>query len=127
MISKTTISGHLTATPRVEQSPTGKPVATLRVAVNDHQLGDEPRYVDVAQWEDAAQNAADHLVKGQHVTAEGLLDARPYVKDGEVCIAWRLRGARVQWGPRPLSGKPLEQLSDELQRRGAAAISPTSV
>lgn len=123
MFGSTTISGHLTRTPQLTQSATGKLVTTLCVAVDDHRLGDDVRYVDIDQWEDAAAPAAEHLVQGQQITAEGLVDAVPYLRDGETRIQWRLKGARVQWGGRPLSSRPLEQLTDELQRRGAAAAS----
>jgi single-strand DNA-binding protein len=107
MLSNTTIVGHLTADPEVRSTPNGKRVATLRVAVNDFRLGDEPRFIDVDQWEDAADRAAKHLVKGQQIAAEGLLDARAFVpKDGgDPRIGWGLIRARVEWGHRP-KGNP---------------------
>jgi single-stranded DNA-binding protein len=102
MQSTTTISGNLAEKPLLRRARNEKYVSTLRVAVNDHRLGDEPRYVDVDQWEGAAVHAVEHLVKGQHVVAEGLLDAEPYTKnDGALAIGWRLKRAHVEWGAKP--------------------------
>lgn len=105
MLSTTTITGHLTQTPQLRQTPTGKTVTTLRIAVNDHQhLKSEVRYIDVDQWDQAATAAVEHLVKGQQLTAEGLLDARAYLdKDHQPQIGWTLRSARTEWGARPQS------------------------
>lgn len=102
MFGTTTIAGRLTAAPTLRETPQGKAVTTLRVAVDDHRLGDEsPRFVDVDQWEEGAQHAVAHLVQGQQVTAEGLLHVDAYIKDGTPQVGWNLRRARVEWGPRP--------------------------
>lgn len=106
MFGSTTIAARLTAAPTLRETPQGKAVTTLRVAVDDHRLGEEsPRFVDVDQWEDAAQHAVEHLVQGQQVTAEGLLYVDAYLKDGAPQAGWNLRRARVEWGSRPLAAR----------------------
>jgi single-stranded DNA-binding protein len=121
MLSTTTITGRLTATPQLRQSSTGKDVTALRVAVSDHRLGDETRYVDIAQWDRAAHYACAHLTVGQEIAAEGLLDARPYSIDGgELRIDWTLLRPRVEWGSKPLRGVSTNRMMDEARRRREA-------
>lgn len=121
MLSTTTITGRLATQPQLRETPTGKSVTTLRVAVSDHRLGEHPRYVDVDQWGDAAERAAEHLTLGQEVAAEGLLDARPYTTDGgEVHIGWTLVRPRVEWGSKPLRDVPTDRMMDEARRRREA-------
>lgn len=126
MLSNTTITGRLATAPELRSTPAGKAVATLRVAVSDHRLGEQPRYVDVDQWDDAAQRAVDHLVLGQEIAAEGLLDARPYTThDGELRIGWTLLRPRVEWGSKPLRATPTDRLIDEAARRRQALQTDT--
>jgi single-stranded DNA-binding protein len=121
MLSATTITGRLTHAPELRQTPGGKDVTTLRVAVSDHRLGDAPRYVDIDQWEQAAHHACDHLTVGQEIAAEGLLDARPYAAEGgELRIGWSLLRPRVEWGSKPLRDIPTERMLDETRRRREA-------
>lgn len=103
MLSTTTITGHLTQAPALRQTPTVKTVTTLRVAVDDHRhLADSPRYVDVDQWEDAATAAVEHPVRGQQITAEGILDARANTdQGGQLQAGWILKAARTDWDARP--------------------------
>jgi single-stranded DNA-binding protein len=125
MLSNTTFVGRLTEKPTVRETRGGKRVATLRVAVNDQRMGEEPRYIDVDQWEEAADRAAAYLVSGQQVAVDALLDARPYTtSDGELRIGWTAVRARVEWGPKPLGAVPPELLADEALRRGHDSTAP---
>lgn len=121
MLSTTTITGRLTQAPELRQTPTGKDVTTLRVAVSDHRLAEGTRYVDIDQWEQAAQDAAEHLTVGREIVAEGLLDARPYcTADGDLRVGWTLLRPRVEWGSKPLRDVPTERMLDEARRRREA-------
>lgn len=126
MLSTTTITGRLTQAPQLRQTPGGKTVATLRVAVSDHRL-DQTRFVDIDQWDQAAHHACDHLTVGQEIAAEGLLDARPYATDtGDLRIGWTLLRPRVEWGPKPLRNVPTERMIDEARRRREALQADTA-
>jgi single-strand DNA-binding protein len=127
MLSTTTITGRLTATPELRQSPTGKDVTTLRVAVSDHRLGDETRYVDIDQWDHAAQHA-QYLTVGQEIAAEGLLDAHLFTTSGgELRVGWTLLRSRVEWGRKPLRDIPTDRLIEEAGRRREALQASASV
>lgn len=121
MLSTTTITGRLAAAPQLRQTPGGKDVTTLRVAVSDHRLGPDPRYVDIDQWEQAAHHAVEHLTIGQEIAAEGLLDAGTYTtKDGEIRVTWNLLRPRVEWGSKPLRATATDRLIEEAGRRREA-------
>jgi len=121
MLSPTTMTGRLARAPQLRQTPGGKDVTTLRVAVSDHRLGDQTRYVDIDQWEQAAHHAVEHLTLGQEIAAEGLLDARPYTTEaGELRVGWSLLRPRVEWGSKPLRDVPTERMMEEARRRREA-------
>lgn len=127
MFGTTTIHGGLTKTPAVKTLDDGRRVTTLRVAVSDFRLAGEEkkRYVDVDQWGDAADRAADRLVQGQQVTAEGRLDANAYLdSDGQPQVGWKLAHATVEYGARPLREVPSERLADEALRRSQRTAGP---
>jgi single-stranded DNA-binding protein len=128
MLSTTTITGRLTHAPELRQTTGGKDVTTLRVALSDHRLDGETRFIDIDQWEQAAHHAVDHLTVGQEIAAEGLLDARPYVTDaGEARVGWVLLRPRVEWGSKPLRDVPTERMMDEAHRRREALQRPKGV
>lgn len=105
MQSTTTITGRLVQDPvDALNVRNDKTVAELTLAVRDHRLPDDVRFIDVSQWEDAAARAAQYLQKGRWVTAEGLLDARAYVdKNGDARVGWTLCRAHIEFGPHPIA------------------------
>lgn len=120
MLSNTTIVGRLTATPEIRTMPGEKRVATLRIAVDDYRLR-ETRFIDVDQWDTAADRAAEHLVQGQQVIAEGLLHARTWTPNsGKPMVAWSMARARIEWGPKPLAEVSTERIAAEVTRRREA-------
>lgn len=103
MQSTTTITGRIVKDAVDTLTIRGdKPVADVTIAVEDHRLPGETRFIQVPQWETASARAAQYLTKGRWVTAEGLLDARPYTdRDGNLQIGWTLRRGYIEFGPNP--------------------------
>jgi single-strand DNA-binding protein len=74
-----TAAGNLTRDPELRYAPSGKPVATVRVAVTPRQYSaEQQRYVDGATtyvdgqlWDAAAENIAESLHKGDRVLVVG--------------------------------------------------------
>lgn len=125
MQSNVTITGYLGRTPEVRETPSGKRVASVRIAINDRRLGDEARWVAVDQWDDAADRAAKYLVRGQHVTAEGLLDAEIYTdRNGNAQLAWRLRRGYIEYGPKPLDNDSPNGTGEEPAQSGTRQSTP---
>jgi single stranded DNA-binding protein len=102
MQSPTIIAGRLARDPEYRDLPGGKTVVEVTIAVNERRLGDEPRFVKVAQWEKAGEAAVRYLHQGRYVVAEGLLDARAYNdKDGNARVELVLKRAHIEFGPNP--------------------------
>jgi single-strand DNA-binding protein len=83
-----TIAGNLTADPELRYTPTGQPVAVLRVAStprrrdNDGQWTDgNTTFLDAETWGTAAENAAESLGKGDRVLVTGRIRTDVYTPD----------------------------------------------
>jgi single-strand DNA-binding protein len=98
-----TVTGNLTGDPELRFTATGKPVATLSVAVNervksqDGTWGDGPTsYVRCTAWQDQAEHIAESLGKGDRVIVSGFFRERAYEvepanpKDSGKRRAWEL-------------------------------------
>lgn len=77
--------GNLTAEPELRFTPSGLPVATLRVAVNKRVQNDagewedgEPEFYNCTVWRQQGENAAECLHKGDRIVAEGYYTKREY-------------------------------------------------
>lgn len=74
------LAGNLTKDPELRFTPSGIPVATLRVAVAERvqdprtrQWTEKPaEYFTIECWRGLAENVAEHLSKGHRIVAEGL-------------------------------------------------------
>ncbi len=64
--------GRLTRDPELRNTANGKPVCTMRVAVNGMREGDVT-YVDVVTFAKQADACASHLAKGREVGVTGRL------------------------------------------------------
>ena len=70
-------AGNLTSDPELRFTPSGKAVATVRVAVNhrvrqgEAWVDGEPAFYDITLWEKAAENAAESFGKGDRVLFAG--------------------------------------------------------
>lgn len=74
--------GRLTKDPEVRQTPGGKTVAKMTLAVDrDFKNADGEReadFIDVLTWEKLAENCSKHLGKGRLVSVRGRLQIRSY-------------------------------------------------
>lgn len=81
-----TAAGNLTRDPELRHTPSGKPVATVRLAITPRQYSaDQGGYVDGATtfvdgqiWDGPAVNAAESLHKGDRVLVVGRWVTRLY-------------------------------------------------
>ena len=86
MTSHITVEGNLTADVRFNYTPTGKPVANLRIAVSsrrknrDGEYADTPPvFYDVTVWGTAAEHVADSLHTGDRVLITGQTYVETYI------------------------------------------------
>jgi single-strand DNA-binding protein len=74
---RVTLVGNLTADPELRYTPSGLPVANLRLAVTpriregDQWRDGETSFHTVTVWRDQAEHAADSLTKGARVIVVG--------------------------------------------------------
>ena len=80
-VNTVTLVGQLTADPELRELPDGRPVCSLRLAVNDYRAK-PPMFIDVTTFGDEAKACAEHLAKGRQVGVIGRLTYREWEKDG---------------------------------------------
>src|SRR5271154_1413914 len=73
--------GRLTHDPELRSTPSGKAVATLRIAADRRDREADPVYVDVVAWEGLAETAAAHLTRGREIVFAGRLEYREWEAD----------------------------------------------
>lgn len=82
MLNSVVLIGRLTKDPELRYTPSGKAVATLRLAVDrgtTNQQGEkETDFIDVVVWERQAETVANYLQKGRLVAVQGRLQIRQY-------------------------------------------------
>lgn len=88
MLNSVVLIGRLTKDPELRYTPSGKAVATLRLAVDrgtTNQQGErETDFIDVVVWERQAETVANYLQKGRLVAVQGRLQIRQYeTQDGQ--------------------------------------------
>ena len=72
--------GRLTRDPELRETKGGKPVCTMRLAVNGVREGDVT-YVDVVTFDKQAEACAGHLSKGRQVAVAGRLSYSEWEAD----------------------------------------------
>lgn len=89
MLNKILLIGNLTADPEIRYTPSGQPVATIRLACTEKfrakgssELKDETLFINCVVWGNQATAAHQYLKKGSKVFVEGKLVIRDYEKDG---------------------------------------------
>jgi single-strand DNA-binding protein len=103
--------GNLTRDPELRHTPSGTPVASLRVAVNDRvkkngEWTDAPYYFDVTVWGSMGENCVQYLAKGKKVAVTGKLTWREWeAADGSKRQAVEIVANNVQFlSPRDSGG-----------------------
>lgn len=88
-INRVVLVGNLTRDPELRQTPNGKSVCTLGVAVNERyknetgEWTERPHYFDVVVWGAQAENCSRYLSKGRPVAVDGRLSYRAWeAQDG---------------------------------------------
>lgn len=78
------IIGRVTAAPEVRYTNTGTAVGDVNLAVDDG-FGEQKKtfFFNVVLWGKTAENAAEHLVKGQRIGVTGRLTQEEYTPRGE--------------------------------------------
>jgi len=81
-LNNVVLIGNLTKDPELRYTPSGLPVATLRLAVNrnfTNQQGEiETDYFNIIVWRNQAEKCAEYLSKGRQVAITGRLQSRSW-------------------------------------------------
>jgi single-strand DNA-binding protein len=119
-----TTAGNLTSDPDLRFTPSGKAVATVRIAVNhrirqgEAWVDGEPTFYDVTLWEKLAENAAESLRKGDRVLVTGQVQTQAWtdsdgakrtkqvIIDAEIGASLRFTTVEVVRGTREQSSSP---------------------
>jgi single-strand DNA-binding protein len=102
-LNKVLLIGNLTKDPELRYTPSGTPVANLRLAVNSSyksQSGekkDEVCYVTIVVWSKQAEICNQYLKKGRSVFVEGRLIYRQWEAEGKTRSTMEVRADRVQF------------------------------
>jgi single-strand DNA-binding protein len=100
------LMGNLTRDPEVRYTPSGTPVATLGLAVNNRmkqgdEWKDDPCFIDVVVFGKQAESCGEYLSKGQPVLVEGRLRYRTWEgQDGQKRSKHEVSAFRVQFMPK---------------------------
>ncbi len=112
-LNRVLLIGNLTKDPELRYTPSGTPVATLRLAVNSSfksQSGErkeETCFVNIIVWSRQAETCNQYLKKGRAVFVEGRLISRSWEAEGQKRSTMEVRADRVQFlgGPGGSSGR----------------------
>jgi single-strand DNA-binding protein len=102
-LNRVLLIGNLTKDPELRYTPSGTPVANLRLAVNSSdksQSGekkDEVCYVTIVVWSRQAEICNQYLKKGRSVFIEGRLIYRQWEQEGKTRSTMEVRADRVQF------------------------------
>ncbi len=112
-LNRVLLIGNLTKDPELRYTPSGTPVANLRLAVNSmykDQSGnrkEETCFVTIVVWSKQAELCNQYLKKGRSVFIEGRLIYRQWEAEGKTRSTMEVRGDRVQFLGSPSgAGRP---------------------
>ncbi|PIQ83640.1 MAG: single-stranded DNA-binding protein [Candidatus Omnitrophica bacterium CG11_big_fil_rev_8_21_14_0_20_63_9] len=111
-LNRVLLIGNLTKDPELRYTPSGTPVANLRLAVNssfkgqDGQRKEETCFVTIVVWSKQAELCNQYLKKGRSVFIEGRLIYRQWEAEGKTRSTMEVRADRVQFlgGPAGAGG-----------------------
>jgi single-strand DNA-binding protein len=112
-LNKVFLIGNLTRPPELRYTPSGTPVADLRLAVNNTYVtkGGEKRqdtyFLTVVVWGKQAESCGEYLDKGSPIMVEGRLQTREWeTKDGQRRNVVEVVADRVQFLGRGKTAAP---------------------
>ncbi len=123
-LNKVMIIGNLGSDPEMKFLPSGTPVATFRIAVNDSYSGqdgerkEETEWFSIVAWRQLAEMCTQYLSKGREVYVEGRLRTRSWDgPDGQKRYRTEVVAHTVLFLDRQRSSAPLpgEQASDDVE------------
>ena len=123
-LNRVLLIGNLTKDPELRYTPSGTPVANLRLAVNSifkdqsGQRKEETCYVTIVVWSKQAELCQQYLKKGRSIFVEGRLLYRSWEAEGKTRSTMEVRADRIQFlgPPAPSQAGPSGQAA-----RGPAA------
>ncbi len=101
-LNRVILIGRLTADPEMKYTPTGVPVATLRIAVNritKNEQGEyEADFFNVTAWRRTAEFANNYLQKGRLISVDGRLQTRSWVDQasGQKRTAFEIQADNIE-------------------------------
>ena len=110
-LNRVLLIGNLTKDPELRYTPSGTPVANLRLAVNSSfkdQSGarkEETCFVTIVVWSKQAEICNQYLKKGRAVFIEGRLLYRSWEAEGKTRSTMEVRADRVQFLGPPSQGE----------------------
>ena len=102
-LNRVLLIGNLTKDPELRYTPSGTPVANLRLAVNssfkgqDGQRKEETCFVTIVVWSKQAELCNQYLKKGRSIFVEGRLLYRSWEAEGKTRSTMEARADRVQF------------------------------
>lgn len=102
-LNRVLLIGNLTKDPELRYTPSGTPVANLRLAVNSSfkdqagQRKEETCFVTIVVWARQAETCNQYLKKGRSIFVEGRLLYRSWEADGKTRSVMEVRADRVQF------------------------------
>jgi single-strand DNA-binding protein len=129
------LMGNLTRDPELKQTPSGAPVAELRLAVSEtyrDRQTNQPKeitcFVDVVVWNRQAELCQQYLAKGRPVLVEGRLAYDEWkTQQGESRSRLRVRADRVQFLGSPKRGEAQDGAMSPAAPTTATAAAPHAV
>ena len=109
-LNRVLLIGNLTKDPELRYTPSGTPVANLRLAVNSSfkdqagQRKEETCFVTIVVWSRQAENCNQYLKKGRSIFVEGRLVSRSWESEGKTRSTMEVRADRVQFLGSPGGG-----------------------
>ena len=134
-LNRVLLIGNLTKDPELRYTPSGTPVASLRLAINSQfkdqsgQRKEETCFVTVVVWSRQAEVCQQYLKKGRSVFVEGRLIYRSWEAEGKTRSTMEVRADRVQFlggGPRAdgTTARAPEEVAVE-EPSGPSAVEPS--
>mgnify|MGYP000950698241 CR=1 FL=1 len=132
-MNKIIVIGHLGRDPEMRYTPSGTPVTSFSLAVNNNRRDqngewtEETEWFRVTAWERQAESVNQYLAKGRRVFVDGRLSTRQYTSSsGEARTSLEVRAFKVVYLDSPsgesttgTEGVPTEAQSDTSQGSGS--------